>query len=424
MFMKNAWALVSLERSGTLPLALYCTTTPASLTVPHIYRRRVRELFLHNTVTGERAHELLASCSSLSVLVVYNDCHPAGLPITAKNKAWESSNLETLLSYRCSFWQYGTFGNLRHLVIEGESFTFPSGITTLFKVLSHTPHLEDLVLLAVAVPSSQVFGPRDTQEYARHHIPIVHMPSLRRMKIIERKLPVITWLLDRNIVCPEDVARSFTVINPSERDLLNPSSPLADWSANGPHPVERLHISSDDVFATNGTSATHFSIAGATQRKFFFSAFMPFFESQTQELWLSLSINDIAVWADTLARLHSVKTLVLYGRHGIVETSLGLFSLPYRFFPSLTTLQVHFPNPYCLPRYIFTLESRRQSGHQIKTLRLVGANDAWRNDETRQAFEKVVNSVVFVDEAASKFELPTICTTDSPVHAYWTGWTL
>ncbi|KAI0802001.1 hypothetical protein BC629DRAFT_1495921 [Irpex lacteus] len=422
--LRNRSAALSFDRSGTLPLMLYCTSTATPFPLPDIHRHRVRQLFLHNSDSDYMA-QLISSTPSLDTLVICKHLFIARKFIRCKER-WTIPSLKTLLSFRCSFWRFGSFGNLRHLVVEAE-FLPDSSISSIFNVLAENPHLEDVVFVdvtAIVLPSQA----ERLTEYATI-LPIVHMRSLKRIKVTEAQGPTLAWLFDQKLTFPASVARDYTFTNPFYH-LLDLDSPLVNaWIPFDPHPVKCFYISEDNIYATDGTSATHLSIAGDSQRGFFFTVFLQFFESETSELWLSLpddpSFKDTSDWETILERLRGVTTLSLL-LHGVtVEIWLGLLSSADRFFPLLTSLQIHHPKPEYHLRYIVFLMARRQSGHPIETLRFMGAPEAWKDGELRVSLEDLVGTVVFVDEGPlPKFELPAVCTTDSDVHAYWTKWEL
>ncbi|KAI0093410.1 hypothetical protein BDY19DRAFT_903159 [Irpex rosettiformis] len=428
--------LMSLNRSGSLPLTVivigFCHwEAEAAL----CYAALVKDLKPH-TSRIRRLHvryglglDILVLFSSEGGVCSLESLYIEGLSCRALKRNgitlfhdWQVPHLHTLRLGRCFGWCGAPFRNLRYLLTDEIIFEDFEDIQHLHTVLSQNPLLEDLVIDNFWSPY-ELIPLLDT-------LPVIKMPSLKRILISDCDSCVINKLIESKLILRPGYAKLHSELTPSDLDILFPTPEQCFF------PVKRLFVGGycvgkEAVVGTDGDNSFLVTMSPVQSIPFLACNSFQAQCSQLSELWLktrSFTLSGVSGACRTEG-LAEIKTLVLLGDF---ERCLGIISVNF-LFPSLTVLNLLIDSDelYSIAEVVNFLRARRNGGSPIIELHVVlntmsnGAAvlfNSWRRRAAK--FRKVVPNTSFEDasENPRQMDLPRICTEASPGHSLWRPW--
>ncbi|KAI0345943.1 hypothetical protein BDW22DRAFT_1353582 [Trametopsis cervina] len=421
-----------LVRSGVCPLNVQFKgpVSPASLELTFVNNllqqaHRIRRLIVWVKTQSDDIRPWLENAEQLETLDVmsrfYKDSDMQSFqdhPLLCDSR---TPRLHTLSVSNWGRWQTGTFRTLRYLMLSFERnlllvdlADLANGLMAVFAANANT--LEEITMADGMQP----------------------FPEKGAALELEGVSPVDMRALKRLLVCGmqlyHEVIEPKLVLHECARDYRFSSSwngPNVQFRNSNRFPVKKLFISNSHTAATNGTLAMRtFNL----DRLSLLSSFID--KRDVQELWLSR-------WTDTptgpiptriaslVEPMFGVEKLVILCEERLWLSHIADFNL----FPALSELQLHSQVEANYPTILDFVTRRNEDGRAIKTLRFV--RDPHQNCDTvdfgtfelRKAhLESYVANVVYdnVPDGSKppRMTLPAVCTTKSPVHAYWNPWEL
>lgn len=432
---------VSLGRSCTLPLSGYFQGDPATHAPWKEHAKRFREL--HITGTREfvgRSDACPAvwaeEVPSLEILVVNNWPSCFFYDQTDEPPTWRLPRLHTLIWCGHSDGHFGVSRNLRWLVLRDTPVSSPKD---LLETLTAIPCLEDLILRNLEF-TKPLHAHMLADATWMQTLPRIILPTLKRMDVEEVGPPAFFWLLDRQMVKRDGIARSFSFTASTE---LIDFPPLSINQDSGYH-ANYVYMNSTRLIAYDANSTlciydqsmcddVHDVVPDpdALHLRFHWLLKTLGRSQPIRELWLSLQLDDSDIYK-SLTFLQDVKRLVIIVDDHRSSWMDKLADDP-TLLPCLTYL--HLEMVYWIVRpqvesIVKLLIERKKTPCPIRSLYAVKHSDDVDFSLIASALAPHVDLTIETVSSEESREpmhlqmgLPDVFTTPSSVHAYWDGWT-
>lgn len=330
-------------------------------------------------------------------------------------KKWTAApRLQSLFVDIYTGWREGIFGNLRHFILSRQSFD-SRDFLRLLDVLAFNPAIEDLILYGTDLYIE------DEQNFEREleRAPPVNMPKLTRFMLSNSHQSGHIQLLSTKLILRDGCAQVY-----------EPAGVLRIVARPETFTPQKLSIYSDRVIGADLRSAIciHAYPLSPSMRALSLDS--------VTELWLCAPPHhgsSLAEWTHAWSTMPNVVKLV-------VDSPImpWLRMLDNHCFPSLEELQIRSAWSFDDTHIVKFLRRRTRAGPPIDLLRFVhpmrtgrhdaqdddlaAAFDAWRQNP--EQFARFVSHVIFDnrEDVHLDFELPFVCNTPSPVHAFWEPW--
>lgn len=322
-------------------------------------------------------------------------------------------------------WQASTFGQLRNLVIERQTFRITT-CEAFFGLLTSNLWLENIIF-------RDVFGADEDEEAIKEYCrsqPCIRMPNLKRTRFSRRHDSPAAANLDLSLFFHSKVAPGAD--GWARRSDVGPLLHLEGLSEYFPShdqlPIRTLGLGATCI-GTDGRSAICISAPLDL-----LPIMMEDLNLEVRELWLGTYTNAIALW---MRSMDQVDTLVIPLSSEVLVEWLDQI-LFYGLFPALQELRVvvdvmaHYLSiDYEILEFLRYKEER--CGRKLSILRVLHAPMYCTQPTSDRAvftrwqarsseFAPFVDSLSFdrdVEQTSFIYVLPDVCTSPSPLLGYW-----